>query len=121
MNQLFKKTPEFELVVNLLEYLGISNFNENYKFSRDDLAKKNIIEKLREIPFQDYYINCKYTKYFDNMDEKKCITILRQLLRVHGYKIKSTEKFSNGRKFLLYNLEKMGVKKEPKKNVLVFD
>lgn len=121
MNQLFKTQPPKELVEKILEHLGIVGFNENYKFSREDIQKKEFIDKLMEIPFEDYYINCKYQKYFENLDEKKCITILRQLLRLYGYKIKSTEKFSNGHKFLLYQLEKNNIPETPKKNILVFD
>jgi hypothetical protein len=121
MNQLFKIIPPKELVDGLLEQLGIVNFNENYKFSREDIENKNFINKLLEVPFEDYYINCKYQKYFEKVDEKKCITILRQLLRLYGYKIKSSEKFSNGHKFLLYQLEKIIVPEVVNKNILVFD
>lgn len=121
MNQLFRAKPPIGMIEKLLEQLGIQNFNENYKFSRDDIQKKELIPKLLEMPLQDYYINCKYVKYFTKLDEKKCVTILRQLLRLYDYKIKSSEKFSNGKKFLLYNLSKNVTPEVPKKNILVFD
>ena len=121
MNQLFKVQPPLEMVEEILGYLGISNFNENYKFSREDIQKKELISKILELSLKDYYINCKYQKYFNNLDEKKCVTILRQLVRIYNYKIVSTEKFSNGRKFLLYHLEKNEFEEHKKKNILVFD
>ena len=121
MNQLFKAQPPIELVEEVLKYLGIINFNENYKFSREDIQKKELVTKILDLPLDDYYINCKYQKYFTYLNEKKCVTIIRQLVRIYGYKVISTEKFSNGSKFLLYHLEKNQTPDQPKKNVLVFD
>ena len=53
----------------------------------------------------NYYLPCKRKIYFTNVNSKKIITILRQILKNHNYKINSVEKYSKGKKFLLYNLD----------------
>jgi len=106
MNQLFKVVPPIEFVNEVLNLFGIVNFNENYKFTRDDIKNKDVVTKLLSIGLEKYYINCKYKKCFTNLDEKKTITILRQLVRIYDYKINSIEKFSNGKKYLIYHLSK---------------
>ena len=123
MNQLFREKPPLELIDEILTLFGITNFNENYKFTREDIKKKDIIPKLLNMNLEKYYINCKFKKYFINLDEKKIITILRQLVRIYDYKINSIEKFSNNKKYLVYHLIKNNpTEEEPqKKVVLEFD
>lgn len=121
MNQLFKVKPPIQLVDEILNLIGIVNFNENYKFTREDIKNKGIIEKLFDFQLEKFYINCKYKKYFDDINEKKIVTILRQLVRVYGYKIESVEKFSNGKKYLVYHLSKPSDPIQEKKVILEFD
>lgn len=44
--------------------------------------------------------------YLENLNEKKIITLFRQLLRPYDYIINAVEKYNNGEKFLLYNISK---------------
>ena len=39
MNQLFRVKPSLELVDDILCLFGVTNFNENYKFTRDDIKR----------------------------------------------------------------------------------
>ena len=59
----------------------------------------------------------------ENLNEKKLITLLRQILRVHNFNINSIEKYNNGEKFLLYIIEKKKSGGELKKinSVMEFD
>ena len=41
----------------------------------------------------------------NGLTEKNVITILRQCVRVYGYKIVSKEKYMKGEKYILYQLE----------------
>lgn len=104
MSQLFRKIPSKEVIEEVLNLLGIYNFNQTYKFSRKEIKEKGIKEKLFELNFEQYYTPSKYKVYFTDIDEKKIVTILRQLLRLYGYKLESKEKYTSGRKHLLYNL-----------------
>ncbi len=120
--QLFKELPPLEFIQKLMDFYGIHDFDENYKFTRVDLEKKNVISNLNDLrnDFDKYYLKCKTTRYLDNLTIKKSITILRQFLRVYGYKIVSKEKYSNKSKYLLYHIEKID-KNEDANLVVDFD
>ena len=107
-NQLFKIIPSKSFVENILQLYGINGFDEHYYFTRNDLENKNIIQSISNCnKLKDYYINCKAKKYLTNLTVKKCITILRQILRPYNYKIISIEKYKNGVKYLLYKLKNL--------------
>ena len=108
-NQLFNSIPPYELVEKIVGHFVSPPFNTSFFFSRKDIETKNILEiinnDLEEL--SNYYIPCKKKIYFNNVNSKKIITILRQILKNYNYKINAIEKYSNGKKFLLYNIEKI--------------
>jgi hypothetical protein len=116
-NQLFSNGPPPLTLVNNI-FLKLFNKDLN-KITIHEFTKKNLIinkipEKIEEfIPeLKKYYIKCKYTKYLDNLDIKKIITIFRQLLKPYNFFIHSVEKYGEGEKYILYVIEKRnGVKK----------
>ena len=110
-NQLFsKENPPFDLVKKILFLLINKDLNENtyYEFSRKTLYNKNIIENMGEYieELKKYYLKCKHSKYLENLNEKKLITLYRQILRPYDFTINAYEKYNNGEKFLLYVIEK---------------
>lgn len=121
-NQLFSTMPPIEFVEKITKLFGPDGFDEHYYFTLIELEKKGTIEKLTEfIPeLKKYYLACKADKYLINITPKRAITILRQLLRPHKYRIVGFEKYANGVKFLLYKLEK-DVPLEPAKYGLIMD
>ena len=126
-NQLFKKIPSREFVINFLKLFIPNGFDVYYDFYRDDINRKQVYTKLK-LPYfinnlKGYYLPCKYKKYFEKLDNKKLITILRQLLKIYGYNIKSKEKYKNGKKYLMYYLKKNHEipNKKKKTNILYFD
>jgi len=121
MNQLFRENPPLELIDEMLNLVGIYNFNENYRFTREDIKNKDVISKLLDLNLEKYYINCKFKKYFYKIDEKKVITIMRQLVRLYDYKINSVEKFSNNKKYLVYHLTKNTEFDEPVNNKVLLE
>jgi hypothetical protein len=117
-NQLFSIEPPYDFVKKIMDlFLGKNVNNPYYQFSRKMLEDRKIVEEMIQLipQLKEYYLKCKHAKYLDKIDSKKCITIFRQLLRVHGYKVNSTEKYQNGSKFLLYQVEKQKEKMSPKK------
>ena len=57
-------------------------------FDIDTVQKiTDLSEKLKE-----YYLPCKSKKYLVDLNEKKCITILRQFSKIHDYKCIGMEK-----------------------------
>jgi hypothetical protein len=110
-NQLFSKiNPPFDLVKEIIYILINKQLNNDiyYEFTIKNLINKKILEIfIIFIPeLKKYYLKCKHNKYLENLNEKKLITILRQILRPYDYYINSIEKYNNGEKFLLYILEK---------------
>jgi hypothetical protein len=113
--QLFKKVPSKELVESVLKLFIPNGFQDiYYQFSRKMIAEKGVVEKLDEMKevLKEHYMNCKHAKYLEGIDPKKAVTILRQLLRVHQYRVVSMEKYYNGKKYLLYKVEKIEIEKE---------
>jgi hypothetical protein len=111
INQLFsKEPPPFELVQKILFLLINKELNDDtyYEFSRKTIFNKNIIENtniyIEEL--KKYYLKCKHSKYLENLNEKKIITIYRQILRPYNFTINAYEKYNNGEKFLLYVIKK---------------
>ena len=110
-NQLFSKDiPPFSLVNKILIGTINKELNENiyYEFSRKQLNNKDVIKKIELfIPeLKKYYLKCKHSKYLEKLNEKKIITLLRQLLRPYDYIINTVEKYSSGEKYLLYSILK---------------
>lgn len=118
-DQLFSKDKiPFDVVNKIIFSLINKNLTDDiyFEFTIKSLIKKVIVEKMKEfIPeLKQYYLKCKHDKYLENLNEKKIITILRQILRLYDFSINSFEKYNNGEKFLLYVLQKnksIGIKK----------
>ena len=133
MNQLFKKRPTMELVLQILKLLKINTIEEiKYKsFSKNDItpAVLNEMENIKQL-FQEYYIKCKYDVYFTFIDQKKVVTILRQCLKAVDYKLSSRKEYISGKRLIVYSvvntkdIENKGVSeslKTPKSCTIVFD
>ena len=106
INQLFTKKPSKELVEKLIQAYGLTGFDDETTFSKRELDKNNLFEKLSEIikDLKDFYLPCKRKIYLEDINYKKSITILRQCLKLYNYKIKSKEKYFNGDKIIIYQI-----------------
>lgn len=107
-NQLFKKLPPIDLFERLVKIYGLTDINDCRKFTKDHLTKNKTLEKIEGFrdELEEYYLPCKTNKYLTDLDEKKLITILRQIAKVFDYHIISNEKYLNSKKVLQYSLEK---------------
>lgn len=107
-NQLFKKIPPIDLFERLVKIYGLTDINDCRKFTKDHLTKNKTLEKIEGFrdELEEYYLPCKTNKYLMDLDEKKLITILRQIAKVFDYHIISNEKYLNSKKVLQYSLEK---------------
>ena len=106
INQLFKRRPQQETIVPILELYNLTGFDDTKSFTKKDLAVFETVKKINEniSLLQDIYLPCKAKIYLEDLNEKKCITILRQLLKLFKYKLKGTEKYIQGEKMIEYNL-----------------
>ena len=107
--QLFKVTPPFEFVRDIVKLYGINDLDENFEFTRCDLEKRDLLNQLKNMKneLSKYYLDCKSDKYLENLTIKKSITLLRHLIKIYNYKVVAREKYNNKKKFLLYHLEKI--------------
>lgn len=120
-SQLFRKKPTPEFVTKVAALYNIKEFKESQKFTLSNLESLETVEKLNGImpELKEYYINCKANKYLENLDPKRAVTVLRQLLKSINYNLVSKEKYANGRKFLEYRVEPLQKGSKVKKKILV--
>jgi len=109
INQLFKNMPERSFVITLINLYGIEDFDDDKYFTKKTLEKLNTIEKINDMcdKLSEYYIDCKSKTYLTDITLKRCIVILRQFLRCHGYTLFSKEKFVKGEKQTIYKIVKL--------------
>lgn len=118
-NQLFSCVPELNVVDKLLSYFGLEEgINDKNSFNKLNMKELETVKKIDEYKgeLRKYYIPCKARVYLDVIDEKKCITILRQFIKTHGYTLVSSDKSINGNKIKLYRLIEIDNSKQLKKS-----
>lgn len=109
-NQLFREEVNIEFLSKFI--YGCFNIelnnNTNYSFSKKTIITKNVLDNINKNldELRKLYIKCKHKIYLENLNEKKIITLLRQLLRTHNYELRAKEKYENGKKYLLYTITK---------------
>ena len=107
--QLFQQVPDEEFMVKLLNCFGIIDFNDKKEFTKSNLEDLNIISKIEDLipELVIYYLPCKYEMFLKHFTINKCITILRQLLRLYNYKLKKREHVQNKKKSIYYHISKI--------------
>ena len=127
-NQLFRILPDIDVTESILQLFGIKDIHDNHSFTRENLIDLKTVEKMNELSKElfKYYIPCKSKIYLVELNEKKCITILRQFLKVNNYTLISKEKYIKGNKQLFYQvipqqIDILTKNRESEKVVLSFD
>ena len=104
-NQLFRIFPDLKITNQIIQFFGLDNINDNHSFTKENLVELNTVNKMNEIidQIKKYYLPCK-SKYTTEINEKKCITILRQFLKCQNFTLNSKEKYVKGKKYLFYQI-----------------
>ena len=107
-HQLFKKIPPKEIVLKYLNCFFFKDFNDRRCICKKYFSRMNVIPNIKKIiqELKIFYLPCKSKVYINNITEKKCITILRQFIKVHGYTLISKERYIEGKKMSVYRLIK---------------
>jgi hypothetical protein len=130
INQLFVKRVDTDVLLDLLKCFGLDDFNDKRLFSRCDLIQHATLLKieLMKPQLEQYYLPCKAKMYLGVINEKRAITILKQVLRLHGYFLISREKNVNNKKIIFYQLinekdkdKQLNMKQYNITNILCFD
>lgn len=105
-NQLFKIIPDENIIQDILEAFGLTNLEDTRLFTKSHMKEINTVDKINELKekLTEYYLPCKAKKYLNDLDEKKCITILRQIVKLYHYKCIGLEKSIKGNKTMTYRL-----------------
>lgn len=105
-NQLFKIIPDEKLLKEVLKAFGLDNLEDTRFFTKEHMKDINTVEKIQNLEdlLKSYYLPCKSRKYILNITDKKCITILRQILKIFNYKCIAFEKSTKGIKTMHYRL-----------------
>lgn len=105
-NQLFKSFPPDSLITKVLHAFGLTSINDLSEFSKEDILVQSTVTKLYELKdeLEKYYLPCKGRTYLNDITPKNSITILRQILRIKDYGVKSKEKYIRSEKSILYKL-----------------
>lgn len=106
IHQLFRQKVETETLIKLLSCFGLIDLEDKKIFSKYDLCQQDTVNQLQDLlpELQSYYLPCKAKIYLDNLTEKKALTVLKQVLRIHGYYLLSKERNMNNKKVILYQL-----------------
>lgn len=110
--QLFQQVPDEDFLLKFLNCYGIKDLNDNKEFTKTDLNDLNIINKIEDLipELVLYYLPCKYQMFLTNITLNKCITILRQILRLYDHHLKKRENVHNKKKSIYYRIEEINNK-----------
>ena len=130
-NQNFKKKPDLLIIQSILGTFGLDNLEDDRFFTKEHMKEINTKENINLLKsvLNEYYIPCKSKIYLNNITDKKCITILRQFVKIYNYKVIGIEKSIKGKKQTTYRLiylnqEFLSPKKESetkRKYIVTFD
>jgi len=102
MSKLFRKDPSFEIVQLMLKELGLSGINDSKLFAASEL-KLDTLETWAPL-LEPFYLPCKAKRYFDLLDSRRVITLLRHVLPIHGFKLHCSERLHLGKKCTVYQI-----------------
>jgi hypothetical protein len=108
--QLFRTKVDESLLSDLLACYGLEGLIDVRFFSREDLKRIGTVEKVGTVAdrLRACYISYKASTYFDgDLTEKRCITILRQVLRLYDFRLQTKERYHSGKKTIYYRLQSM--------------
>jgi len=124
INQLFRKEPNKEILLDLINAFGYQNINQiDQPFSKKDLEKRKTIDKIQKLKpkLEEYYIPCKAKTYLNKkMTLKGAMTILRQFLKYEGYYLNYWETYVNSIKVTYYQIKEDEQVKKNKTYVVSF-
>ncbi len=111
-NQLFRVIPAITVINELLGTFGLSTLDDTNFFTKDIMNELNTVEQVNKLinTLSNYYLPCKSRIYLKHINNNKCITVLRQFIKIHNYTLISKERYINRKKLCVYRLIKLNDK-----------
>lgn len=110
VNQLFREQPSLELTYRYCQLFGLSGIKDRRWFSKHDMSAHNTVPKIKRVLLDDLktlYIRCKARSYLTDIDDNLAITILRQLLKTHGFKVCTRSVCKSGVRVTEYRISEL--------------
>jgi hypothetical protein len=106
--QLFQEIPDLEFVLKIINCFNLKDLNDKKKFTKKNLVDFKTKDKIEDLipELVIYYLPCKYEMFLNNLNIQKCITILRQMLRIFNYSLIKKENVINKKKIIYYSIQK---------------
>jgi hypothetical protein len=102
-DSVFREIPSREQVLEWLQRLQITDFNDSHAITEKTFLFEEFNSVLLEL--EPYYYPCKAQIYLHrNINMKRAMTVLRQLVKVHGYTFFTRERLIAGEKINEYFL-----------------
>ena len=102
MTKLFRESPPVDILTTMLIEIGFTGITDTKIFSLEDI-KLDTIEVWAPV-LEPYYLPCKAKRYFDTIDARRVVTLLRHLLPFQGFKLQSYERHYQGKKRTVYQI-----------------
>jgi len=102
MSKLFRELPPLDTLTTALQELGFTGLTDTKLFCAEELKLDSLSSWAPLL--EPYYLPCKAKRYFDHLDSRRVITILRHILPLHGYGLNSYERLHLGKKRTVYQI-----------------
>jgi hypothetical protein len=107
INQLFNKPVPDDVACRVLHCFGLSGFQDRRMFSKFDMENFGTVHRMSAMVSEltHFYMPCKARTYLlDTPNTKKCVTILKQIIRLYGFTLMSRERNVHGKKVIFYQV-----------------
>jgi hypothetical protein len=107
INQLFNHMMDENVLLQVLDCFGLKGLSDRRTFKKQDLHARQTIRRLEALVpiLSTFYLPCKAKLYLEKINDKKAITILRQIVRLFDHHVVSREKNISNRKVTFYVIE----------------
>jgi len=102
MSKLFREKPDLDVVQQMLHELGFTGLTDGKLFSANEL-KLETVDTWAPL-LEPFYLPCKAKRYFDLIDSRRVITLLRHVLPFHGFRLQCYERLHLGKKRTVYQM-----------------
>jgi len=110
INQLFIKHVDEDMIGRVLKCFNLKGLTDRQQFCKLDLCTIGSVDALNKIKddLSSYYIPCKARLYLTDLTEKRAITVLKQVIRLHNYSLRSRERNFKNKKIIFYQIVPIG-------------
>jgi hypothetical protein len=109
IHQLFRESVPEVVANKITNCFGLESLKDASMFCRDDMIRLHSVEQISYMldELKHYYLPCKARIYLHDLNEKKIITILRQILRLFNMSLNSTQKYVKYKKITYYYMTEL--------------